>query len=195
MALEPQRRVSLEDYLEIEASSQEKHELHHGQVYAMGGASARHNLIVANLVAELRARLREGPCLVFPSDLRVEVEAGAHYVYPDATVVCDDPRFSEAARGPRQDILTNPTLIVEVLSDSTEAYDRGAKFAAYRSIPSLREVLLVAQDRVAVEHHARQPDGQWLTVYVDDLEDVVPLPAVGCEVAVEEVYWKVGFGR
>ena len=187
MTVEPERRISLEEYLELERSSEEKHELLDGQVYAMGGASLRHNLIVTNLVAELRQNLRDSPCRVFPSDLRVQVRENRHYTYPDVTVVCDEPEFSSVS----SEILTNPTLIVEVLSESTEAYDRGAKFGWYRQIPSLAEVVLVAQDRVSVEHHARQPDGHWLATYLEEPGDTLLLPALGCGLSVAEIYHKV----
>lgn len=188
MTVEPERRVSLEEYLELERSSEEKHELLDGEVYAMGGASLRHNLVVTNLVAELRQKLRDSPCKVFPSDLRVQVQENRHYTYPDVTVVCDEPEFSSSG----SEILTNPTVVFEVLSDSTEAYDRGAKFEGYRHIPSLVEVLFVAQDRAAVELHARQPDGDWLTTYLDDPGDTLVLSALGCELSVAEIYHKVG---
>lgn len=179
MTVEPERRVSLEEYLELERSSEEKHELLDGEVYAMGGASLRHNLVVTNLVAELRQKLRDSPCKVFPSDLRVQVQENLHYTYPDVTVVCDEPEFSSSG----SEILTNPTMIFEVLSDSTEAY---------RHIPSLAEVVFVAQDRVAVELHARQPGGDWLTTYLEDPGDTLVLPTLGCELSVAEIYHKVG---
>lgn len=187
MSVEPERRVSLEEYLELERTSEEKHELVDGEVFAMGGASPRHNSIVGNVFAELRQELRARPCRVFPSDLRVRVSEHRHYAYPDVTVVCDelelDPEDS--------DTVVNPTVIVEVLSASTEAYDRGAKFGRYRQIPSLAEVVFVAQDRVSVEHHARQPDGHWLATYVEDLDASLQLPVLGCELSVAEIYHKV----
>lgn len=187
MTAEPHRRVSLEEYLELERSSEEKHEYLDGEVFAMGGASHRHNVIVMNLVGELRARLKDGPCIVYPSDMRVQGSAGEHYAYPDVTVVCEEPRF--ACEG--QDLLTNPLLVIEVLSKTTESYDRGEKFARYRQVPSLMEVVLVAQDRTGVEHFARQPDGRWLATYAEALDEVVSLPALGCELPVAEIYDKV----
>jgi Uma2 family endonuclease len=190
MTAEPHGRVSLEDYLELERSSEEKHEYLDGEVFAMSGASHRHNLIVMNLVGELRARLKDGPCVAYPSDMRVQVSAGEHYAYPDVTVVCEEPRFE----GEGQDMLTNPLVVVEVLSKTTESYDRGEKFARYRQVPSLMEVVLVAQDRIGVEHFARQPDGHWLATYAEALDEVVSLPALSCELPVAEIYDKVGLG-
>jgi Uma2 family endonuclease len=187
VTVEPERRVSLEEYLELERASEEKHEFVEGEVFAMGGASPRHNSIVGNVLAELHQQLRAGPCRVFPSDLRVQVGRHRHFTYPDVTVVCDDLELDPEGT----DAVVNPTVIVEVLSESTEAYDRGAKFARYRQIPSLAEVVSVAQDRVSVEHHARQPDGHWLTTYAEDLESSLPLPVLGCELSVAEIYHKV----
>lgn len=187
MAGQPQPRLSLEDYLELERSSEEKHEYLDGEVFAMGGASYRHNVIVMNLVGELRARLKDRPCVVCPSDMRVQVSEGEHYAYPDVTVVCEEPQFA----GEGQDLLTNPLVVIEVLSKTTESYDRGEKFARYRQVPSLIEVVLVAQDRIGVEHFARQPDGHWLATYAEELDDVVALPALGCELPVAEIYDKV----
>ena len=186
MTAEPIRQATIEEYLDFERSSQEKHEFLEGQIYAMGGASVRHNLIVGNLVGELRQLLKGRSCLVFPSDLRVHATEGL-YAYPDVTVVCGTPEFDDETK----DTLVNPTLIVEVLSESTESYDRGEKFARYRSLPSLAEYVLVSQDRVSVEHHARQPDGHWLTTYVEDLDGTLSLPALGCELSVAEIFDKV----
>lgn len=188
MSADPIRHATVEEYLAFERSTEEKHEFLDGQIYAMGGASLRHNIIAGNVVAELQRLLWDRPCLVAPSDLRVQVTEETFYAYPDVTVVCADPELSTKG----SDILTNPTVIVEVLSDSTEGYDRGAKFARYRQIPSLAEVLFIAQDRVAVEHHARQPDGHWLTTYAEDLDATLPLPALECELSVARIYHKVG---
>jgi len=187
MTAEPQRRVSLEEYLDLELESEEKHEYVDGQVFAMGGASHRHNLIVMNLIGELRAKLKDRPCLVYPSDMRVQVSEASHYAYPGLTVVCGEPQFADE----RQEMLTNPLVLVEVLSKTTEGYDRGEKFARYRQVPSLAEVVLVAQDRVAVEHYARQPNGHWLATYADEPDALVAFPALDCELSVAEIYDKV----
>jgi Uma2 family endonuclease len=187
MSVEPERRVSLEEYLDLERTSEEKHEFVDGEVFAMGGASPRHNSIVGNVFALLWQQLRDHPCRVFPSDLRVRVSEHRHYAYPDVTVVCEDLESDPES----PDTVVNPTVIVEVLSASTEAYDRGAKFARYRQIPSLAEVVFVAQDRVSVEHHARQSDGHWLATYVEAPDATLQLPVLDCELSVAEIYHRV----
>lgn len=182
----PQKHWTPEEYLARERASETKHEFFRGQVFAMAGGTHEHNLVAANLVRELGNALRRHPCLVYASDMRVKVEATGLYTYPDVTVLCGAPRFEDAAR----DTLLNPQVIFEVLSDSTESYDRGRKFEHYRKIPSLAEVALVSQHEVLVEHYARQADGAWvLREY--GAGQRLPLPALGCEIEVEEIYSKV----
>lgn len=187
MTAEPLRHATAEEYLAFERTSEERHELLDGQIYAMVGASFRHILIVTNLVRELSSKLENRPCFVASNDLRIRVESHDLYTYPDVAVVCGEPSFSDD----RLDMIDNPTVIVEVLSDSTERYDRGEKFARYRSLPSLQEYVLVAQERVAVEHYARQPDGHWLTTFVEGPGASLVLPALGCEIPVAGIYQKV----
>lgn len=176
--------VTEEEYIERERRSETKHELIHGVIVAMAGASPRHNAIAANVIAALGVALRGGPCRVLTSDQRVHVDETGLYTYPDVTVVCDKPRFHPKFR----DTLMNPKAIVEVLSDSTEAYDREAKFAHYRKLPSLTEYLLVAQSGKQVEHYHRLETGQWLfTEYKGDGARV-PLPALGVELPLAEIY-------
>jgi Uma2 family endonuclease len=180
-------RVTADEYLARERVSDTKHELVNGVVVAMAGASPRHVAIAGNVTGALRDLLRAGPCLVLPVDLRVAVEATGLYTYPDVTVVCDRPRFDPKD----ENTLTNPLVIVEVLSDSTEAYDRGAKFAHYQSVPSLAEYLLVAQAERRVEHFRRLESGQWLlTVYQGD-DATVTLPALSAELPLREIYMKL----
>jgi Uma2 family endonuclease len=179
--------ISEEQYIARErAATDGKSEFLHGRVFAMSGASPRHNLITANVSGALRTAMRDRPCVVLSSDQRVCVEPTGLYTYPDVTVVCGGlrvhPRFD--------DTLINPTLIVEVLSPSTEGYDRGAKFAHYRRIESLREVLLVSQVERVIEHYARQGDGSWrLTTWTE--RQSVPVAALGCDLALDDVYEKV----
>lgn len=154
-----QARVSYEDYLAAERTSSAKHELWRGEVFAMAGASYAHNRIVANLLAELRDALRSKPgCVPLPSDMKVHVPSREAFVYPDASIVCGPPEFFDET----QDVLTNPAAVFEVLSDSTERFDRGEKFVGYRSIPSLRECVLISQHERRVEHYARRDDGTWV---------------------------------
>jgi Uma2 family endonuclease len=175
-----------EEYLAWERMQPDKHELHDGEVFAMAGATFEHNQVVVNVGAELRAALREKPCRVCASDLRVKVPATGLYTYPDASVVCGRPQFEDG----KLDTLLNPLILVEVLSDSTADYDRGTKFANYRSIPSFRDYVLVSTDSVLVEYHARQEDGSWVLREFRAGERF-RLASVGCELAVDELYLKV----
>lgn len=176
------------EYLAHERVADSKHEYWAGAVYAMAGASARHNLIVTNAIAELRTQLKSRrSCTVYPSDLRVKISATGLYTYPDVVVVCGEPQFEDDV----QDTLLNPTVIVEVLSKSTESYDRGAKFEHYRTLDSLTEYILVAQNSYHIDHYVRQPDAQWLFSEAKELEHVVGLSSIGCTLAVAELYDKV----
>jgi Uma2 family endonuclease len=174
------------EYLAWERSSPERHAFFDGEIFAMAGASFEHNEIVGNLVRELGNALRDRPCDVTPSDLRVHVPATGLYTYPDVTVLCGDPLFEDAAR----DTLLNPTVLVEVLSESTEGYDRGKKFRHYRSIATFREYVLVAQDAVSVERYTRGDDGVW-SLHESGAGERLVLASIGCEIAVDEIYLKV----
>jgi len=187
MASQPKSSYTPEEYLEIERKAERKSEYLNGEIFAMGGASPRHVLIVTNLVRELSAQLKGQPCSVFSTDLRVRVSPEGLYTYPDVVVLCGPPQYHDS----RKDTLTNPTFIVEVLWKSTKDYDRGEKFEQYRRIESFREYLLVAQDRPHMEHLVRQPDNTWLFSETSSLDDAVLLPAVGCQLKVREVYDKV----
>lgn len=179
--------ITGDEYIAQERRAETKHELIHGEVVAMAGGSPRHNAIALNVGGALRTLLKQRPCIVFSSDQRVHIEETGLYTYPDVTVTCDGPRFH-----PRHtDTLLNPRLIVEVLSDSTEAYDRGAKFGHYRTLSSFQEYLLVSQRGPSIEHYLRLETGQWvLTAYKGDAA-VVKLPSLGCELPLSEVYDKV----
>lgn len=179
--------VTEEEYLDHELQSEAKHELIHGAIVAMAGASREHNAIAGNIVGVLGALLKERRCLVFPSAQRVHVEATGLFTYPDVSVACDGLRFHPKNR----DTLLNPCLLIEVLSDSTEAYDRGAKFAHYRTLSSLQEYVLVSQHERRIEHYRRLDTGQWvLTVYEGDSASA-ELPALGCALPLAEVYDKL----
>jgi Uma2 family endonuclease len=177
-----------EEYLAFERASEQRHEYLAGEVFAMGGASRLHNLIVTNLVRELSQKLKDRPCFVYANDLRVEVDADEGlYTYPDVVVVCGEQEL----RDDHEDTLLNPAVIFEVLSPSTESYDRGEKFTLYRKLPSLTEYVLVSQSRPLVEHFVRRPDGQWLLSDAAGLAAVVELPALECRVELAEIYDKV----
>lgn len=187
MTLQAKIRITPEEYLAVERQAAYKSEYFNGEMFAMSGASPRHVLIVTNVVAELRRQLKQRPCTVYSTDLRVKVSPTGLYTYPDVIVVCAQPQFNDE----QKDTLLNPTLIVEVLSESTKDYDRGEKFEHYRTLISLAEYVLIAQGKPHVEHFVRQPDNRWLLAETNRLEDTIHLPSIACDLALAEVYDKV----
>lgn len=179
--------LSTTDYLHGERQVPEKHEYIQGQIYAMAGASREHNQLVFNLAGLLHAQLRAKPCSAFVADMRVRTRPNEAYFYPDLAVVCGELQFEDE----QSDTLLNPSVIIEVLSPSTEGYDRGAKFAHYRRLDSLQEYLLVAQDRLSMECYRRAPQGQWLLSEVNKGEDEITLKSINCLLKVRDVYEKV----
>lgn len=175
------------EYLAFERASDAKHEYFDGQIYDMVGASFRHNLIAANAHFALRSALDKHPCLVLQSDLRVKL-LGA-YVYPDITVVCGTPQLAE------QDTLLNPMLIVEVLSPSTEAHDRGLKWQRYQRLESLQDYLLIAQEAPKVEHFTRRGARQWLLNIYEGLDAVIALANYAANVPLAAIYANVTFAE
>ncbi len=175
------------EYLAREREAEFRSEYFDGEVFAMAGTSELHNLIVPNIVAELHTQLKRRPCKVYSNDLRLKVSRSGLYTYPDVMVVCGKPRLEDE----HLDVLLNPTLIVEVLSPSTEHYDRVKKFEHYRKLDSFAEYLLVAQDRPRVEQYVKQPDGKWLYADAYHLEDVIELTSIECKLALQDVYAKV----
>jgi Uma2 family endonuclease len=182
----PSYYLSPEEYLTIERNAEFKSEYFEGVAYAMAGGSERHNLITGNLVTELNVRLRAAPCRVYPSDMKVRVPNSKRFFYPDVSVICGETQFADEKR----DVILNPVLIAEVLSESTEAFDRGKKFLSYQQIESLREYLLVAQDEFVVEHYLRREDG-WLYTKASGLDADAVLPALDCRIALSDIYNKV----
>lgn len=187
MSSQANKRYTSEEYLALERQAEYKSEYYGGEIFAMAGASRWHNLIVANVVGELRSQLKGRPCTTYPSDLRVKISPTGLYTYPDVTVVRGAAQFEDT----QQDTLLNPTLIVEVLSESTEAYNRGDKFAYYRKLASLMEYVLITQTKPHVEHYVRQPDNRWLLAEADSLQHILHLPSIDCHLALAEVYDKV----
>jgi Uma2 family endonuclease len=183
-----QSRYTPEHYLALERQAKYRSEYINGNIIAMAGASRQHNLIAGNVFGELRAQLRGRPCEAYINDMRVKISVTGLYTYPDVTALCGEPHFEDS----HVDTLLNPSVIVEVLSDSTEAYDRGEKFAHYRRLESLRDYVLIAQDKVRVEHYVRQGD-QWVLSEVSDLASTVHLPSINCEVALRDIYERVEF--
>jgi Uma2 family endonuclease len=181
--------LTAEEYLALERQADTKSEYLDGEMVAMTGGTSRHSLVTLNVGGELRQQLKQRPCLVYSGDLRVRISGTGDYVYPDITVVCSEPLFEDGQR----DILLNPTLIVEVLSPSTESYDRGKKFELYQTLESLKEYVLVAQDRPRVEHFLRQDGHVWLYKDVSGIGSSVSFASIGCQVPLSEIYDKVAF--
>ncbi|HSF23477.1 MAG TPA: Uma2 family endonuclease [Blastocatellia bacterium] len=190
MAAHPRRKYTLEEYFDLELSTNERYEYLNGDVFCMSGVSEQHDQIKGNLNLSLRLALRERPCRVFPANMRIKVPSLPPYRYADLSVACGEPVFEKIGG---VDALTNPTLIIEVLSESTEAYDRGDKFTHYKSILSLREYLLVAQHRAHVTHYAQNEDGSWSYSEFNDVSASVHLPSVDCVLELASVYEGVTF--
>lgn len=184
-----QRKTSLtpEEYLALERKSEIKHEYYAGEMFAMVGASKRHNLITTNIIRILGNQLLERSYNVYASDMRVKVSATGKYTYPDVVVACEEEKFDDA----ENDTLLNPVVVIEVLSESTEAYDRGKKFEQYQNIESLTDYLLVAQDLYRVEQFVRQSNREWRYSEYHQAEDIVKLNVIGCELLLKDVYAKV----
>ncbi len=174
------------EYLAFEHKAITKHEYLSGEIVAMSGASNAHNLITGDIFAELHGQLKGGRCLVYTGDMRVKTSATISYFYPDITVVCDKPRFEDRTFY----TLLNPIVVVEVLSPSTEAYDRGEKFAHYQQLASLQEYVLVSQDKVHVEHYLCQ-GSQWALTEFQELDDVMRLVSIACELRLRDIYSRV----
>jgi len=176
-----------DEYLALERQAEYKSEYFNGEIFAMTGASRRHNLVAANVLAALHTQLRKRPCEIYPSDMRVKVSATGLYTYPDVVIVCGEPSFDDK----RKDTLVNPTALVEVLSKSTASYDRGEKFEHYRKLTSLADYLVIAQNKYHVEHYTRQPDNQWLLAETDDIGQTIQIPSIECTLALVDIYDKV----
>lgn len=187
MSLQPKAYLTPEEYLAIERKAEYKSEYFNGEMFAMAGASERHISIIANLMYILVGQLRGRPCKAYSNDMRVRVSPTGRYTYPDVAVVCDQARFADD----QKDTLLNPTLIVEVLSESTKDYGRGGKFEHYRTLTSLSEYVLIDQDKHHVEHFVRQPENRWLLSETNRLEDTIHLSSINCDLALTEVYDKV----
>jgi Uma2 family endonuclease len=184
------RTYTPEEYLNMEREAQYKSEYLDGRIYAMAGASREHNLLVASLLREIGIQVKGRRCEAYPSDMRVQVHDRNFYfyTYPDVVVTCGEPVFSDE----KMDALTNPTVLFEVLSPSTEGYDRGRKFELYRKIESLQEFVLVAQDRAFVEHYVRS-GSKWELSDISGLDDALRLESIQCELALRDIYDKVEF--
>ena len=186
---EPSRRLTEAEYLEIERAADFKSEFFDGEMFAMAGGTPQHSLIATNLAREFGNRLMGGPCVAYNADLRMKIEATGLCTYPDLSVICGTLRFAEGT----EDTVVNPAVLVEVLSDSTEAYDRGRKFEHYRQIPTLQEYLLVSQKEPRIEQFIRQADGRWLLNEAAGMEKHLELPSLRISISLAEIFAKVNF--
>lgn len=183
--------ITSEEYLRRERDAPVKHEYYHGEVFAMAGGTPEHALIISNVTGELRNRLKGKPCRVYSSDLRVRIPRTTLYTYPDITVIYGVLQFDPLDA--EKQTVVNPTVIVEVLSPSTESWDRGGKFQSYRQVDSLREYVLVSSNRPTVEAFVRQPDNTWNLSPADGRETVAAIKSLGIELPLSEVYDGVEF--
>jgi len=182
------RYYTPEEYLAYEEAAVERHEYFDGRIYAMTGSSANHARIVGNVFAALHAQLRGRRCEVFDTHIKIRVEASGLYTYPDVSALCGEPHFDSE----RQGVLVNASVLVEVLSPSTESYDRGRKFGHYKQIPSLREYVLIAQDYAHVERFTRDGESEsWAQTAVDGLDRSIEVPSIGCVLWLRDVYERV----
>jgi Uma2 family endonuclease len=189
-AFQPKKIYNIEDYLELERTSEEKFEFWDGNVWSMSGASTSHNRIVRNLNTQIDIQLSEKGCESFPSDMRIKVPAYPPYRYPDISALCG---IAEIESIGQIEMLTNPQLIIEVLSESTEAFDRGDKFSYYKSIESFSEYLLIAQHRPHISQFVKQGDGFWINSEVNSLDEIIELKSVPCKLQLSLIYRGVDF--
>lgn len=180
-----------EEYLSLEDQADYRSEYYGGKIFAMAGASRPHNLIAGNLYAALNQFLRAKPCEAYISDMKLLIKKHQLYTYPDIMVVCGRPKFAPG----RNDTITNPVVIVEVLSKSTQQYDQGEKFEFYKAIDTFRDYVLVAQHQMHVEQFQKQADGLWLHTELEDPQATLSLTSLGFEIVVGDIYHKVDWSR
>jgi Uma2 family endonuclease len=189
MSAHAQPRVSPEQYLEMERAAEFRSEYYDGRIYAMSGGTWGHAVITGNLARALGNALEKRPCSVTSSDMRLRVAPTGLYTYPDIMVICDEPKFVDA----RTDTVVNPRLVIEVLSPSTEGYDRGFKAAQYRTIEALQEYALVSQSEARVEVFRRESANEWLMSEFVGIDAICHFRSVGCGIPLSEIYDKVTF--
>lgn len=190
MSTRPHRHYTLEEYFDLEMRSEERYEYFNGEVFCMSGGTPAHDRINMNMIVDLSNKLRGGSCLLFSSNVRVKVPAAPPYRYPDLTATCAAPIYEQIGG---IDSITNPQLIVEVLSMSTEAYDRGDKFTEYKSVESFREYLLVAQHRPHITHYVKDSSGEWSYKEINGMDASLRIATLDCELHLRDVYENVEF--
>lgn len=188
MSAVPKPIYNAEEYLALEENADYRSQYYFGEIFAMAGASRRHNNIAMNVAGSLHSQLRDKQCEIYQNDMRVKVSPDL-YTYPDIVIVCGEARV-EKKHGEN---LLNPLILIEVLSPSTEKFDRGEKFRLYRLMPSVREYILISQDKSSVEHYVRQEGNGWLLTELTGLDDTLQLPAISCQLKLNDIYAKVDF--
>ena len=179
-----------EEYIALEREATEKHELADGEIIAMAGASREHNLICVNVSSEIRQNLKGSGCETYATDMRVRMKEG-NYAYPDVVVVCDEPQFADD----EFDTLLNPVIVVEILSKSTRFRDKNEKLTTYQKMESVQECLLIEQDLLRIEHYIKQTPKQWLLRIYEELDEIVSLESIGCEIPLSEIYAQIKFDK
>lgn len=191
MSAQPKTKLSSQEYLELEIRAEVRSEYFDGEVFAMAGTSLNHTRIVRNISRRLDEHTESGPCEVVSNDLRVSVPFNNAYVYPDLVGLCQEPKLDSS----KFNTLLNPELIIEVLSSSTEAYDRGLKFAGYRTIPTVKEYIIIAQDEMRVEQYLRQADDTWQVRFLEKADDLLQVESMKCAIPLSQIYDRVNFGE
>jgi Uma2 family endonuclease len=189
MTAQPNQAMTVEEYLAFEETSSIKHEYFAGHIIALAGGNEAHSIISSNINALLHTQLRQRPCTVYTSDMKVRAEQPRKYMYPDISIVCGQPRYEDSKRR----VLLNPTVVIEVLSASTERFDRGVKFQWYRSMASIQEYILVSQDTKYIDQYHRQSDNLWSLSSVSGETDALHLSSINCTLTIEDIYEKVNF--
>ncbi|MBL7738987.1 MAG: Uma2 family endonuclease [Chitinophagaceae bacterium] len=183
--------VSPEQYLEMERASEEKHEYYKGEIFAMSGASWRHNVIVKNINTKVLPFLVGKPCNMFGSDLRIHIPENSLYTYPGLSIICGQPETTDDEK----DTVVRPSVLIEVLSKSTKVYDRGTKFHLYRSIPTLQEYILIDSTFICIEIYKRLPDNRWQLTDLRNLTDSFTISTIGLSIQLHDVYHDVSFNE
>ncbi len=189
MNAEPILKYTAEEYLELEEASLEKNEFYKGEIFAMAGASIPHNEIVANTLVDIGSYLKDKKCRIYPSDLRIHSIANSLYTYPDISIICNEIETI----GKRKNTVTNPTVLIEVLSKTTQDYDRGAKFKLYRDIESLKEYILISSLETLVEKYDKQADGSWVLHEYKSETDTFTITSIDLLITVKDLYRNVDF--
>ena len=183
MSRDSHRNYSLDDYFTVEEMSEIKHEFYQGEIFAMAGASLRHNEIAANLLTQFRTRLRDSDCGAYGSDLRIQTPGGL-YTHPDVSVIFDPVQLVPE----RSDTAMNPVVLAEVLSEATEDYDRGEKFALYKTISAFRHYFLISQTETLVDYYDRDDEGEWRRKTIRDPNEIIDIRSIGISFPMHELY-------